>query len=60
MTDPQFQTRSDLEAWVGKKRHKQTLAYCAGRERAARWLGNVVRRVTIAHLNLPFEEEPKK
>jgi hypothetical protein len=55
MTDPTFQSRAELEAWAGRKRHKQTLAYCAGRERTARSLGNRLRRVTLAHSHLPHD-----
>jgi len=62
MTDPQFQTRADLEAWAkdmaGTVVTAVTLAKASEPEHtAAIWDSALaqLRRVTIAHLHLPFE-----
>lgn len=57
MSDPTFTTRAELEAWLSKWLHKQTLRYCRGRDRSARSIGNKVRRVTLAHAHF-LEEQP--
>ena len=67
MTDPQFQTRADLEAWAkdlaGTVVTAVTLAKTGEPDHARSiWQSALaqLRRVTAAHLYLPFEEEPKK
>jgi fumarate hydratase class II len=67
MTDPQFQTRAALESWAkdmsGTVVTAVTLAKTGEPEHARSiWQSALaqLRRVTIAHLHLPFEEEPKK
>ena len=63
MTDPQFQTRADLEAWA--KDMASTIAINVAFAKtadpdhaAAIWQSALaqLRRVTAAHLHLPFEE----
>jgi hypothetical protein len=55
MIDPQFQTRADLEAWaidMGRELNRR-LAFGEPHRRMLAQL----RRVTIAHLHLPFEPQ---
>ena len=50
MTDPQFQTRADLEAWASHLVNGYTSRNPTKRQRAQ---FKRIRRVTIAHLHLP-------
>jgi hypothetical protein len=53
MTDPQFQTRADLEAWLTEARHHFNRRLAFGQPH--RTIERLIRRVTAAHLHLPFE-----
>ena len=54
MTDPQFQTRADLEAWASHLVNGYTSRNPTKRQRAQ---FKRIRRVTAAHLHLPFEPQ---
>ena len=63
MTDPQFQTRADLESWAKDMASTVvtavTLAKTGEPDHARAIWGSALaqlRRVIIAHLHLPFEE----
>lgn len=53
MTDPTFATRADLEAWA-----RQRCRYPDPAPDARLRALEDIRRVTIAHLHLPFEGQP--
>jgi hypothetical protein len=60
MTDPQFETRADLEAWAKNMVKDASIIARVGTSQQLKRALAQLRRVTIAHLHLPFEGEPKK
>lgn len=59
-SDPTFQTRADLEAWSSRLA-REAMAHRALGERTAMLDAlSVIKRVTMAHIHLPFTDERER
>lgn len=60
MGDPTFTTRVDLEQWASRTARDAKAHQVLGERTAVLDALAVIKRVTLAHLHLPFPEQPEQ